>query len=180
MGFSSAGRDQGSTFYFELPLYNAVYIGLDPEQAARTMLLSQNRLASTLVAERTTSILSVRLHNEDGSSEASAGAGGVVNIAQTGAIESESTNEVGLKENSPVTTTPRRSPATTATIFSDLDIIPPATTATTTSTMIYPGESIVCDEPKPVRFLLVDDSAMNRKVMARIISGEQRGRLAVT
>ena len=52
MGFSSAGRDQGSTFYFELPLYSAASIGLDPEQAARTMLLSQNRLATAPMAHR--------------------------------------------------------------------------------------------------------------------------------
>ena len=44
MGFFSAGRDQGSTFYFELPLYTAAFVGFNPEQATRAMLLSQSRL----------------------------------------------------------------------------------------------------------------------------------------
>jgi len=47
MGFFSAGRDQGSAFYFELPLYTAAFVGFNPEQAARAMLLSQSRLTIT-------------------------------------------------------------------------------------------------------------------------------------
>eukprot|EP01035_Chromulina_nebulosa_P069279 gene69279-biopygen10101 len=137
MGFSSAGRDQGSTFYFELPLYNAASVGLDPEQAARKiLLLSQNRLASTPSAERRSNILSGSWFDEDqGVDRDGAGPDAVAKFTQT---------------------------------------------ATTSCAKIYPDESIASEEPKPVRLLLVDDSAMNRKVMARIISGEKRGRLAVT
>ena len=47
MGFFSAGRDQGSTFYFELPLYTAAFVGLSPEQAAGAMQLSQSRATIT-------------------------------------------------------------------------------------------------------------------------------------
>jgi len=52
MGFVSAGHDHGSTFYFEMPLYNAAFLGLDVEQATRTLLLSQNRLTALPMAER--------------------------------------------------------------------------------------------------------------------------------
>ena len=52
MGFFSAGRDQGSTFYFELPLYTAAFVGLDSEQAARAMTMSQSRLTFKQMASR--------------------------------------------------------------------------------------------------------------------------------
>ena len=66
MGFSSSGLDQGTTFYFELPLYSAASVGLDPEQAARTLLLSQNRLAVSPVAPRRSTIRTSGLHNDNG------------------------------------------------------------------------------------------------------------------
>eukprot|EP01036_Dinobryon_divergens_P002285 gene2285-3014_t len=179
MGFSSAGRDQGSTFYFELPLYNAASVGLDPEQAARKiLLLSQNRLASTPSAERRSNILSGSWFDEDqGVDRDGAGPDAVAKFTQTGAVESESAIVLGWEENLLAVTPPRRRPSPREknpgpSGLSDL--------ATTSCAKIYPDESIASEEPKPVRLLLVDDSAMNRKVMARIISGEKRGRLAVT
>ena len=125
MGFSSAGRDQGSTFYFELPLYSAASIGLDPEQAARTMLLSQNRLATAPMADRRR--LAAQLgglsNAVEGSVDGACGDREVVNLAQQAdAVESGHKVELpGGEENS----------------------------------LLHPNESIASDEPQPVRFLLV-------------------------
>ena len=72
MGFFSAGRGQGSTFYFELPLYSAAYLKVDSVQASRALLPLQTRVAVPPMAGRRAAILPGDLHTEEGgdSSEA--------------------------------------------------------------------------------------------------------------
>jgi hypothetical protein len=99
MGFSSAGKGQGSTFYFELPLYNAASIGLDPEQGARTMLLSHGRHSATPMAERrptestgemkaSSKKLSRLCSGEEGSASSEGHAGGETSRALAAEFES--------------------------------------------------------------------------------------------
>ena len=109
MGFSSSGLDQGTTFYFELPLYSAASVGLDPEQAARTLLLSQNRLAVSPVAPRRSTSRTSGLHNDNGEGRGNeTGALEVAaNLFQSVAVE-ESGSVDGENVQVTITSSPQR------------------------------------------------------------------------
>ena len=109
MGFSSAGRNQGTTLYFELPLYSAASVGLDPEQAVRIMLLSQDRLAATSVAPRRSTIRTSGPHNDNGGRRGNeAGAVEVAaNLFQSVAVE-ESGSVDGENVQVTIPSSPRR------------------------------------------------------------------------
>ena len=66
MGFFSAGRGRGSTFYFELPLYSAAYLKVDSVHDSRALLPLQTRVAVPPMAGRRAAVLPDDSYKEEG------------------------------------------------------------------------------------------------------------------
>eukprot|EP01036_Dinobryon_divergens_P022753 gene22753-31042_t len=209
MGFKSAGLGKGSTFFFQLPLYSSAAAGVDglllsaptsmstplqdkgtPPITSDTMKGSMKRRNKVFVVEQDCEVSVIAL-SDDVVVPGAADRDRVDADDPAHPREEKSDEPKPLPPSAFLPVTPehicrKRSCSNDTTMVDEFQHLPwggesgsmKKDRSEEVKSAFYAVTTPISEEER-TRFLLVDDSAMNRKVMARIIHSDSDGRFAV-